>query len=156
MKNYLIVLFFLTIACKNEEKKQPESHKEISTGGIYLDKYHDLELIKNLSNKILVGGDTVSFNELKDIYILSSHKNEFLYYSIIMGERYKYTEAYMTTFFIMKTDKLNKKNIQQNKIANYYLLKAYEGGNRDAFDIINERFLDNKLPKSKDYWDSIN
>jgi hypothetical protein len=133
---------------------EKEANTAISPAKQWYDQYNDEAKLKQLKSKIQ-NGDTIAFNEMQDIYILSDHANEFLYYSIYMAQVYEYSEAYNTAYFILHTDTENAQYEKLDKTANYYLLKAYELGNISAKNAIQSRFPDGEIPNSKDYLNSI-
>lgn len=151
-----ILFLFLIIVVSSCDKsiKMEGNLDEMSTTSNFLDKYNNFEYVKKMSNKIHLG-DTIAFTELRDVYFLSSHKKEFLYYALTMAHSYNYHEAYYSVYRILGTDIINDKNKYQNKIANYYLLKSHEMGSKQAISVIKSRFSDHKFPTSTDYWKTI-
>lgn len=72
-----------------------------------------------------------------------------------MSNAYKYSEAYFTVYSILKTDYGKEKYKANDKLANYYLLKANELGNKSASFAIEERFSNKTIPFSSEYWNLI-
>ncbi|RWW96705.1 hypothetical protein [Flavobacterium cerinum] len=142
-----VILFFVSCNKKVEE---------INTGQKYLKDFNNSKKMEELSNKVLNEGDTIAFLEMSDIYALSSHQKEFLWYALRMATDYEYHGAYYEAYFILHTDYDIEKHEGVNKLANYYLLKAYELGNKDCKASIKERFNQSEIPTSKEYWRTFN
>jgi hypothetical protein len=151
----LLIMGIIIICCFTfcQEKEQKEIAEEVSPSESYLEEFNNQKKVRNLLNKIVVNGDIVSYKELKNIYSYSNHGDDFLYYSLVMAENFKFSEAYFDAFIILKTDKIDSTNTKTNKLANYYLLKANERGVKEAKYFLNKRFGKiSELPKSEEYW----
>ena len=73
-----------------------------------------------------------------------------------MATDYEYYAAYYEAYSILHTDLEIEKHEEINKMANYYLLKYYELGNKDCKASIKERFNQLEIPTSKEYWRTFN
>lgn len=142
-----VILFFVSCNKKVEE---------INTGQKYLKDFDNNKKMEELSNKILNKGDTIAFWEMSEIYALSGHRKEFLWYTLRMATDYEYSGAYYEAYSILRTDLDIEKHVVVNKMANYYLLKSYELGSKDAKRNIHLRFNQSEIPTSKEYWRTIN
>lgn len=150
-----IIVNFFTF-CEKKEVKRNEDFS-FSPSKPYLNDFNNRKKINNLFNKILIGGDTIAYKELKDIYVYSGHGDDFLYCTLIMANNFNYSQAYFDAYIILKTDKFNSTNIKTNKLANYYLLRAHENDVKDIKFSLKERFGDlSNLPKADNYWLEIN
>lgn len=152
MKNYLLLLLLPLISCK----EKVENKKNTAINSIFYEGYRDDPKIDEFWKLALEKGDTISYLEMSDIYIFSGHEEEFLYYAISMADKHNYHEANLEVYSILeKLSKRNGMNGKMDKIANYYLLRAYESGHKSAIDDIKERFGTDSPPKSEDYWKTI-
>ncbi|MFH6987970.1 hypothetical protein ACHRVW_09510 [Flavobacterium collinsii] len=142
-----VIIFFVSCNKKVEE---------INTAQKYLKDFDNNKKMEELSNKILNKGDTIAFWEMSEIYALSGHRKEFLWYTLRMATDYEYAGAYYEAYAILDTDLEIEKHELVNKMANYYLLKSYELGYKGAKSSIKERFNQLEIPTSKEYWRTIN
>jgi hypothetical protein len=146
----LVGLFFLMIlvSCKQKNEEQGISPSKVS-----FDQY-----VKTIQNNQFwekaYAGDTLAYNEIKNIYFDSGQYKEFLYYAMIMSEKNNFSQAYYDTYFILKTDSMTEDNNKSNILANFYLLKAYENNSDEAKRAINQRFEKDMIPHAKSYWEA--
>lgn len=90
------------------------------------------------------------------MYFYSGHSNDFLRIAMIMSNDFNYPQAYHDTYTILKTDVINKANLKSNRLANYYLLKAYELKFDDLESTVKNRFSNYKIiPSSDSYLQEI-
>lgn len=148
----IILLNFCILFCMCNDKKQIE-RLSVASSKEYYDDYDNNEKIKLLTGSVLMKRDTIAYNTLERILMGSNHQRELLFYSLRMAEDSESSRACFTTFLILSSD--NEENVQANKLATYYLLKAYEKGNISAKYEMNGRFENNKIPTSLEYWCSI-
>lgn len=151
-KSILSILTLFLFSCKKETNSVVA---EKAPAQEYLDDYNNKVKMSKLVDN-LNSCDTISFKQLEKIYFISNHQKEFLFYSLRMATDCEYGKAYHTTYSILATDETNNKNFKINRLANYYLLKAYEKGYKDAKYDIDERFENNKIPSALEYWNMIN
>lgn len=148
MKRVIILFYFITffISC-SDKKNEINVDKTTSPSEIFLDKFRDEELKNDLKNKIH-NGDTLAYNDLKEIYYLTGNKKDFLFYSVLMVDNYEYLDAYKDCYYLLKNNNSDNNNFN-NRLADYYLLLGYEK-NRDYFkEIVEKRFESkNELPSS--------
>lgn len=160
MKGFFFTTIGILICCftsceKRESKEKIE--EGISPAKSYFEDFNNDKKIRELSAKIAEKGDTLAYNELKEIYFFSSHTRDFLRNSLLMANNFDYPEAYFDVYFILKDDLINGSNVKSNKLANFYLLKSKEKGVQSAESIVKERFGGlSTLPKANDYWLEIN
>jgi len=144
MKKSLFILIFIFCGCKekiNRHDNKPMNHS-------YVEDYNDKDKIDKLCKRVLLEGDTLAFRELKYIYLISEHSEEFLYFSTVMAEKYNYGSAFQTNYDILKLSNQST----QKKLAIYNLLKSYELGNKNDIERITEMFP-NGIPKAVEYFD---
>ncbi|WP_199141938.1 hypothetical protein [Pedobacter sp. ASV12] len=155
MRCLLLIYFCLILfGCESKKSKPIEP---LSTGKVFLSEFDNNIKIKSLSEQAQKG-DTAAYNKLYEIYSLSDHSEEFLYKAVTMAETYNYSQAYFDVYIILRSGKSNSKNSFTNKLANYYLLKAFEAGNSHSRFQIEERFNKREissLPTSREYWNEI-
>lgn len=162
IKEFVVVVFFIICAsCNDKKTNQTEIKKDddVSTGSIYSDEYNNKEKTDKLLNKIVHEGDTTAHNNLAEIYFLSGHRLSFLYVSILMANKYKYSQAYYDVYNCLYN--LNSKNdnneewiFNENtdtetiKYALDCLKKAEKGGVPEAKKIL-KFYRDQELYKIK-------
>ena len=152
-KNIFFYSLFIIINIYSCQKNK-EDNTSITPSKDTYDDFYNNNKIKALSKKILFEQDITAYNSLERIYLESGHSKDFLFYSLRMAEDSNYAEASFTTYFILHSN--DEKDIKINKLAIYYLIKAYELGSDSAILEITEFFENGKIPKSKDYWNAIN
>ncbi len=153
-KKLILIIIVIGFSCSEKEQK---SKIEESPSTSYFKQFNDESLRRDLSRKVFSEGDTLAYNKLWDMYFHSGHSNDFLRIAMVMSNDFGYSRAYSDTYIILKTDIINKANIKSNKIADYYLLKAYELNPEKTNSLMKERFGED-FPKIKadDYWKLIN
>lgn len=155
----LLVLICMLFSCNNKKAEKEininKPDESSNTVSFYNKKYKDFDKMEALKKAIKSKGDTIAFIELEEIYFNSRHGEEFLYYAIFMANAYNYGGGYMAVYRILRTGYGEEKYKFNDRLANYYLLKAYELGNRSAANNIEDRFYNIKIPTSKEYWNSI-
>ncbi len=145
----IVLITLIGIGC---DSKSNESDLIITNKHPTLD---DSKEIRELTEKMLYG-DTTSYLELRSIYFDSGNARHFLRNAIIMSNDFNFAPAYYDVYNLMKTDIVDSLNIKSNKLANYYLLRAYEANVKDSKFSIKERFGKSaKLPNSHSYWISL-
>lgn len=145
MKKSLFILFFIFCGCKENSNSQEDKPMNNS----YVEDYNNKDKIDKLCKRVLIEGDTLAFRELKYIYLISEHSEEFLYFSTIMAEKYNYGPAFQTNYDILKLSNQST----QKKLAIYNLLKSYELGNKNDLERIKEIFPKG-IPKADEYLDN--
>lgn len=147
MKKLFIPLVLILLACKEKDDLRnavPMNYK-------FIEDYNNKIKIDSLSNRILMKGDTLAFIELRRIYILSEHSDEFLYFSTFMAEKYNYHLAYQTNYNILAPSR--QSNILR-KLAVYNLIKSSELGNTHDQELLNKMFP-RGFPKSADFLEKV-
>jgi len=134
-----IVLFtFISCDMKKSESNSNEIERSMNQPTI-----SESELKK----AVLYDGNTSAYDELSISYLDYSIQEEFLYYAMIMANRYDYPQAYFDVYFYLtQTFSTDISNIDDKsaKLAIEYLLKAYEKGHHQAKDIVEEYSVTNK------------
>lgn len=94
-----------------------------------------------LKKAVLYEGDTGAYYELSISYLDHSFQEEFLFYAIIMANKYAYPQAcFDVYFYLTQTFSSDINNMDENSanLAIEYLLKAHEKGHHQAKDIVEE------------------
>ncbi|RKS26247.1 hypothetical protein CLV94_1304 [Flavobacterium endophyticum] len=156
-KRHLLTLIIISNCftfCVEHKEGPNETFQAVSPGESYLKKFNNQEIRDNLLTKIFVEGDSASYKELKDIYFLSGHTDDFLAPAMIMAMDYNYHQAFEDVYRILHNIKTDSKS---NKLADYYLLKAYEIDSIKSNSLMKERF-GSSYPnvKASEYWKLIN
>ncbi|MCY1241096.1 hypothetical protein D3C87_142580 [compost metagenome] len=155
-KRYLLALILISSSftyCVQHKNDSKEMIQAISPGETYLKKFNNQEARDSLLTNIYIKGDSASYKELKDIYFLSGHTDDFLAPAMIMANDYNYHEAFEDVYRILHNVKTDSKS---NKLADYYLLRAYEIDSIKSNFLMKERF-GKAFPKrnSNEYWKTI-
>lgn len=150
MKIYILIIVLLFLSC-NKQKEKINSQKISSSSSNYKKYYNHKIEAKKLADSALKNGNKILYVEAFKKYVSINCYEDFLYYSIKMSEKYDYGDAYFDTFYLL-TLRENDSAIRENKLANYYLFKAYEKKNINAEYEIKEIYPNLKsIPKSSNY-----
>jgi hypothetical protein len=122
MKRYIIFFIFLVISCN--KKNCNETTISNNSVDYFREKLHNKKLIDSLNYLVLNKGDTLAYNQLKGIHYIGEQKfTGFLYYALIMSNKYNYKVASFDVYDILMTnDKFL--DIKTKKMADEYLLKS--------------------------------
>lgn len=123
MKWSLIILFSFLISC-NKKNNDKIVISDDNSASYFRRKLENKKLMDSLNNLVLSKGDTLAYNELKAIHYIGEHKfTGFLYYALIMSNKYNYKVASYDVYDILMVDKkfLDEKT---KKIAEEYLRKS--------------------------------
>lgn len=146
--NKLIILCVATQLLNSCNGKEKSSDEIVSLNYVQDSLFNNDSLRSTLQEKIINSGDTNAYDELSSIYI--SFPKEFLYFSIIMANDYKYPKAYYDVYWNLKTEGKNDSGV--NKLANYYLIKAcelnYDPAKKHAISIYGDS---SAIPSSNDF-----
>jgi hypothetical protein len=161
MYKFIIILLVIILSCG--EKKEAKDNEESKNEKDAITQTEDTGMRMSNSKRItllseaITKGDTSAYNELATYHIFTGRGPEFLYHSIIMANKYDHARAYFVVYLIL-AQPLNYQTFdslgERTKIiAYYYLLKASEKGDNNAFYTAQDIFGKNKVPKSSKYRD---
>jgi len=128
-KTYLIGFIFGSLFISCNEKKEMEAVEtkssnvsDITSASYFMEKLLDLHLIDSLDNLALNKGDTSAYNELKKIHYIGQQRSTgFLYYALIMSNKFNYKKASYDVYDILIRDSLDDKT---REMANKYLIQS--------------------------------
>lgn len=149
MKKLIFIVILITISCS--EKEQKVQLEELPSES-YFKEFNNEKLRRELSQKVFSIGDTIAYERLWDMYFYSGHSNDFLRIAMVMSNDFNYPQAYHDTYIILKTDVINKANLKSNRLANYYLLKAYELKFDNLESVVRNRFSTYKTIPSSEFY----
>ncbi|MBK0369547.1 hypothetical protein [Flavobacterium agrisoli] len=122
MKRLIIIIIISVISCNNKEPLKLISDNNSAT--YFREKLFNKKLMDSLNYLVLSKGDTLAYNELKGIHYIGEQKfTGFLYYALIMSNKYNYKVASFDVYDILTTEK-KFLDIKTKKMANEYLLKS--------------------------------
>lgn len=151
MKKYLIAISIFIFYCSCQNNKSKDG---IAMNDKYVEDFDNNIIKDSLIKKVITKGDTESYDKLFEIYNLSGHEKEWCYYAYIMANDFDYGEADLDLYYILR--KNPESDVKTNKLANYYLLKAYEKGIKSAAFEVQERFDKSMpVPTADDYLKGI-
>ncbi|EJL71485.1 hypothetical protein [Chryseobacterium populi] len=150
-KSIVLSIFLLsTFSCNKKEHIITEQKNEDIVNSEN-NRFIPNDSINTLLKNALQKGDTLSYNKAYHYFAIYHYKKEFLYYSMTMANKYQYGKAYFDTHYFLRF--LNHENgLETNtNLIDYYLLRAYEVGNKDAKEVVNEKYLNKglKVPTSE-------
>ncbi|BES62599.1 hypothetical protein [Dysgonomonas capnocytophagoides] len=122
-----LLIIFMVFGChkKKENKEIPINYT--STSDTFLKK------------RIIECGDTASYQTLWYSYLDSPQPEEFLYYAMIMANKYNYPQAYYDVYLCLaNTTDVDKLDDATKKIVVEYLVKASERGQDQASEVLEE------------------
>ncbi|MFD2942411.1 hypothetical protein [Flavobacterium notoginsengisoli] len=122
MKWSIIIFIFLLVSCN--KKNNTEIVSDSNSGILFREKLHNKKLIDSLDYLVLSKGDTLAYNELKGIHYIGEQKfTGFLYYALIMSNKYNYKVASFDVYDILTTNEkiLDK---ETRSMADEYLIKS--------------------------------
>ncbi|WP_269234132.1 hypothetical protein [Flavobacterium flavigenum] len=128
MKGFIVIFVFLVVSC-NKKSNGEIITSDMNSATFFREKLYNKKLMDSLNYLVLSKGDTLAYNELKGIHYIGEQKfTGFLYYALIMSNKYNYKVASFDVYDILTTDKkfLDKKT---KKMANEYLLKSKRPSN---------------------------
>jgi hypothetical protein len=146
-----IILFGLFFICCNQKKQE----------GI-IDDPKDLELPRKVADSLwrraINEGDFEAYHEVSMNYQLVLKDPELYYFALLMANKHQCPEAYMNLYDMLTwegtidgIELAGKDSISRNQ-ALFYLLKAYELGEKSAIYSVYEEFGDSITPpKSMTY-----
>ena len=143
----LLSIFVCACKKKNTFNDRSNVNDTVPMNYSFVEDYNDKQKIDKLCEKILNEGDTIAYKDLKYIYMLSEHSDEFLYISTVMAEKYNYAPAYQTNYDILKPSKQST----LKKFAVYNLIKSCELGNESDVKEL-EKMFPKGIPKSEEFW----
>ncbi len=130
----LPIVLFAFISC---DMKKSEINSDESIRSMNQPTISESELKK----AILYNGNTSAYDELNISYLDHSIQEEFLFYALIMANKYDYPQAYFDVYFYLtqffSTD-ISNIDDKSAKLAIEYLLKAKDKGHHQAKEIVEE------------------
>lgn len=137
MKRLALALPIALFAFINCDMKKSESNPNEIVRSMNQPTVSESELKK----AVLYDGSTSAYDELSVSYLDHNFQEEFLFYAMIMANKYDYPQAYFDVYFYLtQTFSRDIKSIDERsaKLAIEYLLKSYEKGHHQAKDIVEE------------------
>ncbi|MNL01748.1 hypothetical protein D3C87_1222290 [compost metagenome] len=123
MKWNLVILILLLISC-NKKNNDEIAISDDNSASYFRRKLENKKLMDSLDYLVMSKGDTLAYNELKAIHYIGEHKfTGFLYYALIMSNKYNYKVASFDVYDILTT---NEKYLDKEtrRMADEYLLKS--------------------------------
>ncbi|MDQ8013116.1 MAG: hypothetical protein REI96_11750 [Flavobacterium nitrogenifigens] len=124
MKWHIIILIFLLFSCDKKNSNGKVVISDDNSASYFRRKLENKKLMDSLDYLVMRKGDTLAYNELKAIHYIGEHKfTGFLYYALIMSNKYNYKVASFDVYDILTT---NEKYLDKEtrRMADEYLLKS--------------------------------
>lgn len=154
-----LILSSIIVSCGSNSNSDSKSEsKEVSLKSDTLEEYApltDRARVSRLMDSIYSFGDTNAYSSLSSDYFISSRLDEFLYYALIMANKYNYSKAYFDVYYTLSHpysgEEFQELDDRTKRMALYYLLKAYELGDSQASHEAHEIYKDKLIPNSLTY-----
>ncbi len=147
---FFIVIIFIGCNSKNSKEDKIPVQDFSAT--------YDKKLVSKLLGEAINEGNTNSYRKVASLYFRDSRYTDFYFYSMLMASKYNYSRAYFDSYMIMNKKgieidgiKLYSDDYNTRKMANYFLLKSYELGLKEAKGNLTKIFGE-KFPKSNEYF----
>jgi hypothetical protein len=118
MKAYIfygVIIGFLLCSCQK---------KGIDSASLFNEKLNNPELIDSLENLALNQGDTLAYFQLQQIHYIGEQRfTGFLYYALVMSNKYHYKKASYDVYDIL-TSRDSSLDDKTKEMANEYLLRS--------------------------------
>jgi hypothetical protein len=147
----LLGFCILLINCAGKQKNNNISKKDDDS--VIHFQVDDKKYIDSLQDQALRLGNEQAFNLLVALYSEAKRDKEFLYSSIYMGNKFKYSLAYFNAYIILLDKNYSEKpdvDSTTKCLALFYLLKSYEMGSKDAVSSVIEEF--GKKPPNSNFY----
>jgi hypothetical protein len=152
LKNiFYVAIGTLTFSCNSNTEKINSTATTTDT------QILDKQLRNELLEKAINLGDTLSYDKAASMSFQNNDYSGFYFYSMMMANKYNYSRAYYDLYLIMGRKGLKINNVEMysddansRKMANYFLIKSYELGLKEAFTDLKKTF-DKNIPRSEDY-----
>ncbi|MFZ4929542.1 hypothetical protein [Chryseobacterium sp. Mn2064] len=149
MKIKYMIVFCITasiVSCNQKERKVIDKGTESEKTFKINDTKSDS--LKILLNNIIKKGDTLSYNKAYKTFTVYGDKREFLYYSMMMADKYNYKRAFYNTYMLIQSIGIEYEYDTKSKIGEYYLLKAYEMEDKFAIQDVEYIYKGKLIPTS--------
>lgn len=149
-----VLLFSCLFSCSSQDNNKEKAYDTVEEISFSMNRPYQ-ENLKNdsLRNhklyKALVKGDTLAYISISKDYLLGGGDDMFLYFALMMTDKYDYHMAYFDVYRYYSRFKNNK---MFDLLADFYLLKAYFKKNKSAKNEIVTRFgVDTNEKKLQQY-----
>jgi hypothetical protein len=133
------MLLFVVSGCETKENVHNTAEIERSMNQLNVN-------INTLKEAVLNYGDTSAYERLSVAYLDYSVQEEFLFYAMIMANRFDYPQAYFDVYFCLTqafSRDISKIDDRSAQLAIEFLLKAYEKEHHQAKDIVESYSIKN-------------
>ena len=149
--SFVFVIILLILGCKGY-KSNSFSFESKKSDTLKIDYNSDFE---NVKKKIIRSGDIEAYTILSRKYSIELNYIDLLYYSQLMCNKYKDSDACFSCYCI-NSEIYTPENFKTNdsftkKIGVYYLLKSFELGNASSKFEIKKYFKKNRIPSSREF-----
>jgi len=140
----IIIAFMLIIVCSFSCNPKKEQSKEVIT-------MNNSRPINKLKELVLLKVDTLAYDELASAYLNEKYGEEYLIYSLVMANKYKYHRAYFKVYSCL-TAAFNHDNGEIDEetkmLAIKYLKKGVAFSDPESLAEMGELYLEGKyFPK---------
>lgn len=151
-KNILFLfIIILLLSCNNQSKKSIEQNTQngiLQTDSVVTMNAYDFNINDEQVN-VIKNGDTVSYNNIKQYQIDRAVYSDFIYYALIMSDKYHYPQAYYDVYICLFDTYDNKDELgsELKKMGIEYLKKAAELGVLSAKEDLGKMYIEGKFMK---------
>ena len=157
LATFFIVFSVFSCVKKDNNNNESDQMESLTPTDYIHNEFNNKKLMDSLITKFIKYGDTLAYKKARNIYFISDEKTSFIFYSLIMSNKYGFKSSYYDIYYILTTSDKNSLDNKTSKMADYYLLKAYEKGSQDAKKVVEKKFGDlQTFPHSDKYWMDIN
>lgn len=125
------------------ESKKSETNTEVTAWSMNQPSMSETDL----KMAVIYQGSTSAYYELSNSYLDHNFQEEFLFYAMIMANKYNYPQAYFDVYFLLTLTYSTDFSIDERtaELALEYLLKAYKKGHNQAKEIVEKYHVKNTV-----------
>jgi len=130
---FILFVSIITLSCT----KKVDQKSEVIT-------INNTRPINELKDLVLKKGDTIAYDELGTAFLNEKHEEEYLVYSLIMANKYKYKSAYYYVYdcLLLPFDRDKIEVDEKTKaLALEYLLKGVELNEHQAMSALGDLYM---------------
>lgn len=135
---FYIIMLSIVVSCKSKTNDSHKEYRKLVIDSIYY-----------FQDRVLEYGDTNSYHEIKSYNIDTPHYPDFMYYALIMSDKYNYTPAYYDVYYCLFNSFENPDNLgmKLRNMAIDYLKIAARRKLPEALNDLGQLYIDGKYIK---------